>query len=145
VENPWVTGEFEMTVFMEWKEEFSVENDLYDDQHLNLLRTINQVYDEMDKGNDEEAKKGVKDLYILTQHHILTEERQMRIKDKDFMSHRDDHDRILATLSAGEERFRQGHKVDIDFLNAYKSWFQDHFVCDKEMSAHFRQRKNQPC
>ncbi|HEX2767702.1 MAG TPA: hypothetical protein VHN12_00315, partial [Geobacteraceae bacterium] len=92
-----MTGDIEIMAFMEWKEEYSVENDFFDDQHKNLIRTINQIYDDMDKGNDEEAKKIVKDLYIYTQHHIITEERKMRIKDKDFTSHCDDHDKILAT------------------------------------------------
>jgi hemerythrin len=140
-----MTGDDDMTAFMEWKEEYSVDNDFLDDQHRNLIGMINQIYDDMDKGNDEEAKKLVKDLYIYTQHHVITEERKMRIKDKDFTSHCDDHDRILATLSAGVEKFRQGQKVTIDFLDAYKSWFHDHFAaCDKEMGVHFRQRKDQP-
>jgi hemerythrin len=113
-----------------WKDEYSVGIDSIDDEHRQLIETINRLHEELDSPDRKRTVLGFfKRLMVEIKTHFVHEEQFMREHDyKDYSAHKQDHDLLLAELSDIMEAFQRSVEVDsVDLSMRLDAWFFRHF------------------
>ena len=126
-------GDSTMIPYVTWKDFYSVGDPSIDAQHKQILDTINELYEAMQKGKDRAVLKPILDrLLQYTLAHFQLEEQVMQEHEyPDFAQHTALHDRIRQKTRDLQEHayLVTGH----DLLRFLKDWWVGHIQgCDKK-------------
>jgi hemerythrin-like metal-binding protein len=119
-------GDKTMIPYVAWKDFYSVGNPSIDAQHKQILDTINDLYEAMQKGKDRAVLKPILDrLLQYTLAHFQFEEQVMQEHEYPaFVPHKALHDRIRKRTSDLREH---AHLVTgPDLLRFLKEWWVGH-------------------
>lgn len=128
--------------FIEWSDKLSVHIKEFDDQHKNLVATINKLYEAMKHGEGKTVLNDVlSELVDYTQYHFQTEEK--RFQQYNFSEgpkHTDEHNALMKKVHDLQKKHKEGtFLLSIEVLEFLKNWITHHIrVVDKQYSEYLR-------
>ena len=127
-----------MALFL-WSDELSVNNKFIDDDHKKLITMVNNFHDAMEqgKGNDVIGKV-LNNLVIYTKEHFKREETEMqRIKYPRFLTHKQEHDKLIKEVAELQSSFSSGKAMlTITVSKFLRDWLLTHIKqTDKLLAA----------
>lgn len=129
---------------IEWKNSFSVGVPTIDDQHRNLVKMINNLYDEFYKGITDEFIEGlIKELEKYTVYHFSYEEKFMMLYNYiGFKEHKSEHDQFIEKIQEYKNTVSKNNKTAvIDFATFLKNWLLKHIMgTDKKYTKLFSEK-----
>ncbi|MDH5678308.1 MAG: bacteriohemerythrin [Nitrospinota bacterium] len=119
---------------IEWSEEFSVGISKFDDQHKQIIKMINDLYDSLtDKGEDSRERMAeiAARLCDYTYTHFLAEEVEMyRHHYPQYESHKDNHDKLTSMARDFMVRIQSSDaglkKICIELIATLSAWLKVH-------------------
>ena len=120
-----------MVEFIKWSERFSLNIELIDKQHKQLIYLINQLYDNMKNGNSKNIlEKTIDELCEYTKVHFKEEE---KIFEKygyiDTVEHKESHQIFINEIVNFKKMFNE-NKVTVSskILLYLRDWLYDHIL-----------------
>ena len=116
---------------LQWKPEFAVGIDSVDFEHEQMIRLINEIYEEMKTRRDADSiEQFMGDVLFAISAHFALEERIMREAGyAEYDAHKEDHEELLDQVRDLMDQFvsdpEQGFKLLQDRLS---NWFEKHFA-----------------
>jgi hemerythrin len=116
---------------LSWKPEFTVGVESVDFEHQEMIRLINEIYDEMKSRKDADSiEQFMGDVHFAISAHFALEERLMRdAQYPEYEAHKADHEELLDQLrNLMDHQVKdpdQGIKVLKERLS---DWFESHFA-----------------
>ena len=116
---------------LQWKPEFAVGIDSVDFEHEQMIRLINEIYEEMKTRRDADSiEQFMGDVLFAISAHFALEERIMREASyAEYDAHKEDHEELLDQVRDLMDQFvsdpEQGFKLLQDRLS---NWFEKHFA-----------------
>lgn len=127
---------------LEWSNEYSVDVQSIDKQHMKLFVMLNALHDAMKSGTGSKlAPEILKSLVQYTREHFSNEESLMiRAHYPAFASHKAEHDKLTGEVVKMVRDFEAGKTVlSMDLLEFLRQWLQAHIAaCDKKYTAHLQ-------
>lgn len=118
--------------YMDWKDQYSVENPLIDRQHQALFALVNEVADKVKTGNMPEIRGVIDRLAAYTVEHFRDEEAIMRKAGYPAL---EDHEMIHAELLEKVQELRA--KLEkrqavsmVGIIRFLSDWLKDHILKD---------------
>ena len=115
---------------LEWKSEFSVGIASMDFEHQQMIKMINELYDELMKHEDPDSiEQFLGDIHAAISAHFALEERMMREAGYiEFEAHKDDHEELLDQIRDMMDAFRIDPENGFELLrDELSDWFGVHF------------------
>jgi hemerythrin-like metal-binding protein len=139
------TGEFVRMMIAVWSTDLETGYDVVDDQHRNLFRMINEMYEAMSQGKEEKLiARLLSELSAYTIDHFEAEQRLMQKSNyPDYESHKALHDELRIKV----KNMLDGHNTNRKLLSGefalfLASWLNKHIrVEDQRMIAWFNAHK----
>jgi hemerythrin len=128
-----------------WSATFSVGIKLIDDQHKELVKLVNDMYNHVCEDEAEERAYFTKVIHKAVQYikvHFSTEEKIMLRTDfSGYTEHKRTHDAFILSVVDTIREFESGKKIAlIDFTRFLKEWVLTHIaIMDKQYFAHLKQ------
>jgi hemerythrin len=123
-----------------WKDEYLTQVVEIDDQHRRLVDLINQIYDLMRSGRDQESiAEALGEVVDYTRFHFATEEKFM---EQTSYPHRDphqaEHERLVDQIRELRRSIQDGRiVVSMNEMYFLKDWLLTHFQGpDRGLAAH---------
>ncbi|KUG26879.1 hemerythrin family protein [hydrocarbon metagenome] len=115
--------------FIELSDNELVNIEKIDAQHLQYIKIVNKLYNQLGAKFDGETKRLLIDLKNLLRDHFDTEEGLMKeYKYVNYFSHKLEHDRFFNFVDSYFKDISSGKtKLDLEFLKSNKRWFFNHF------------------
>jgi len=117
--------------FFEWSDEFSVNIKEIDEEHKQLVKMLNDLYEAMKAGQGSEmVGRILTGMAEYAKTHFATEERYMkRYAYPGYAAHKAEHDEFAAKAADLLERYAQNSKVlSIETGSFLKNWLRDHIT-----------------
>lgn len=114
-----------------WKPEYAVGVESVDYEHQELIRLINEIYDEMKTRSDTDSlEQFVGDVHFAISAHFALEERLMREAEyPEYEAHKEDHEELLDRLRGFMDLLVDDPEEGFLSLKASLSdWFERHFA-----------------
>ncbi len=114
-----------------WTDNFSVKNEIIDNQHRKLVNLVNELHDSMKEGKGKDAlAKTFYELINYTKEHFDTEERMMqKVNFAGYFTHKKEHDILTKEVLELKEKFDTGKAmISIEVLNFLKNWLTVHIL-----------------
>ncbi len=126
-----------MSVYIAWKDYYSVGDESIDAQHKRILSYINELYTAMQQGMDRKAIKPILDrMAQYAVDHFLHEEEVMRLHDyPDAVRHKAQHDKMRQQTLA--LRDNADLMTGRDLLVFLKDWWCNHIQEEDKKYAPF--------
>ena len=127
--------------FIIWDDQLSVGLTIFDDQHKNLIKIINTLYQSIESGDDSETQEKILgDLILYTVTHFTEEEKyfaQFNYPDKE--QHKKEHDGFCKVIKEYSKDYYSGKQLkNIDILKFLVGWLKNHIInSDKKYSNFF--------
>ncbi len=132
-----------MAIF-EWKPEYSVNIKIIDDQHKQLIGTINILYEAMQEGKGRDVLVEVFDrLAEYTTIHFSTEENYMVMYSyPDYILHKKEHHFCIAKVSEFKKKFDEGSiNLTVELFTFLVDWLHKHLITmDQKYSKFFNEK-----
>jgi hemerythrin len=139
----------ESTPLVKWDDRYSVGIPLIDDQHKELIRLTNELYEGCLTG-DEAARNffftAVHRAMDYVKYHFSTEEKLLEnVKYPHLAAHRKQHEDFVLKLLGDVKSFQQGKKfVPNSFVRFLKEWILSHIaIVDTRYAAYIMDLKKQ--
>jgi hemerythrin-like metal-binding protein len=119
-----------MPIF-EWKLEYSVNIKILDDQHKQLIETINLLHDAVGKGKGKEIlPKVLKRLTEYVTTHFDTEEQLMvKYGYPDYAPHKKEHDYCISKVSGFKTKMDKGDvNLEVTISVFLVEWLRTHLI-----------------
>jgi hemerythrin len=113
-----------------FKPEYSVGIDSMDHEHRQLIRLINELYEEMkDRHDPASIEQFLGDIHAAIASHFALEERLMQKAGyEEFEAHKEDHENLLDQIGDMMDEFDQDHERGAEMLErSLSGWFSNHF------------------
>jgi hemerythrin len=126
--------------FMEWSESLSVGVSEIDNQHKQLIKLINLLFDAMGKGQGKEIlSKTLSELINYTKMHFANEEKYMQMyKYSYYLSHKAEHDKLTKQVLELNQEFNSGNTlITVKVMNFLKDWLKTHIQQNDVKFGHF--------
>jgi hemerythrin len=125
-----------------WSATYSVGIKIIDDQHKELFRLVNDMYNHVN--NDENAERAyfmsvIRQVVDYIKKHFATEEEIMkRTQFKDYAGHKLAHDFFILSVVNTVQKFEEGKNVPLmSFTHFIKDWILSHIaIMDKQYFNH---------
>ena len=117
--------------FFEWKKEYSVDIKKIDDQHIELVKHLNNLYDAMKAGKGKDALETVLiGLVKYTKEHFSSEESLMKLyKFPGYAEHKQKHKKLTEHVALLKQKFDSGEISNpIQITNFLKDWLTKHIM-----------------
>ena len=114
-----------------WKPEFSVGVESVDFEHRQMIRLINEIYEEMKERSDTDSVlQFLGDIHTAIAAHFALEERIMRDADyEEYADHKEDHEELLDQIRDLMDEFRSDPESGFTLLQErLGDWFEKHFA-----------------
>jgi hemerythrin len=116
-------------MLIQWTSEFSVGNEMLDNEHKEWIRLLNEFYEGIKEHEVAESlDKLIYGMIAYTQYHFGHEEKHMlAIHYPDYESHKEKHDLYLSKLLEFRDKIKAGKPVlALEVINYLKSWLVNH-------------------
>ena len=113
-----------------FKPEYSVGIESMDHEHRELIRLINELYEEMKERHDPASiEQFLGDIHAAISSHFALEERLMqRAGYEEYEAHKEDHEKLLDQIGDMMDEFDEDHERGARLLEqSLSSWFSSHF------------------
>lgn len=130
---------------IEWSEDNKVNIKPIDDQHQQMVKTVNELYSLLGSQKKEATKYLIRKLVDDTKIHFDIEEKLMKDgKFKNYISHKLEHDRFGNDINNFYSKFSNGEaEVNLEFLNVIKRWFFNHIeINDRKLGDYINSLDN---
>lgn len=114
-----------------WKPEYAVGVESVDYEHQEMIRLINEIYDEMKSRKDADSlEQFMGDVHFAISAHFALEERLMREAGyAEYEVHKEDHEELLDQLRRLMDLLVNDPEEGFESLKASLSdWFERHFA-----------------
>lgn len=105
-----------------------------DDQHIRLMKIMNNLYKALiDENGNRVVSFILDDLLEYTYYHLETEEKYMHdIQHPEYLMHKIEHEEFAAKLEKIREKIsEEDAKLTIESVTALKNWWKQHIAeCD---------------
>jgi hemerythrin len=135
------------TPFIKWDDRFSVGIKVIDDQHKELARLTNELYQGC-LGGDETAREYfmsiIRATVEYTKYHFSAEEEIMsKVQYPVIGEHKKAHESFIKKILNDVQDFQDGKKfVPINFVRYLRDWILSHIaVMDKQFGFYIAERK----
>lgn len=132
-----------MSIFT-WSDEFSVEVPSIDEQHIQLVKTLNRLHDGLSDGESrDDVSKLLRSFISFTAFHFSYEESLFKAHAYPSAdAHAEEHRRLVTRLMALRRRFdAREEEVDADLTQFLKEWLVLHILgTDRAYSGHLVER-----
>jgi hemerythrin len=129
-------------ILVEWDDRYSVNIQLIDDQHKELINMTNSLYKGCLSG-DEAARsyfmETIRGTVDYVKYHFSAEEKMLEnVKYPDIVQHKREHESFIKQILEDVEKFQEGKKfVPNVFVRFLKDWILTHIaVQDKKYSEY---------
>lgn len=114
--------------FIEWNDSLDVKVKAMNDEHKELIRLMNDLYDKVEaKANKEILTKSLVALKEYTIKHFEDEEKYMESIDfAELKTHKNIHKALLDKLAGFEEKFLTTGGIGQDFFDFLSFWLRSH-------------------
>lgn len=115
--------------YFSWSNDLSVGNDFIDRDHRKLVDMVNALYNALSQGKANDVMgKVLNNLIVYTKEHFQREEAEMqRIKYAQFISHKQEHDRLIREVEQLRQKFDAGGSLSAVQVGAMLSdWLRNH-------------------
>ena len=132
---------------IEWTQDLSVENDVLDDQHRQLVDIVNQYDDAIRRELEpRQINEILNDLIGHTQEHFGFEENLLvEARYPELRHHQDLHRQLLQKIERFQYDFVQGDKMVLQEIREYlKYWLVSHIVMDDNNYIDHLKKSSQP-
>ncbi|MDR2053416.1 MAG: bacteriohemerythrin [Treponema sp.] len=139
----------EPVVLVEWDNRYSVGIALIDDQHKELIRLTNDLYQGCLAGNEEAEDfffKTVRQVLDYTKFHFSAEEKLMEnVRYPNYAEHRKQHEDFVMQMLNDVKSFQEGKKfVPNNFVRYLKDWILSHIaIMDTLYAKYIHELKKQ--
>jgi hemerythrin len=121
---------------IEWRDDFSVGVERFDDEHKRLIGMINNLHDAMREGRGKAALAEVlKELLDYTNRHFQHEEKVMKEHFyPQLAAHQKAHEELKKRVLEYEEQFESGKRMlSVEMVEFLVDWLKKHIAgVDKE-------------
>jgi hemerythrin len=122
-----------------WSATYSVGIKLIDDQHKELFKLVNDMYNHV-SNDDEDVERAyfksvIRQVVDYIKKHFATEEKIMKMtKYNDYAKHKLAHDFFILSVVNMVQKFDEGKKVPLNTLTHFiKDWILTHIaIMDKQ-------------
>ncbi len=114
-----------------WKPEFAVGVESVDFEHEQMVKLINEIYDEMKTRRDADSiEQFLGDVHFAISAHFALEEKLMReAAYPEYAAHKEEHEELLEQIRDLMDQFALDPDKGFDLLQEKLSdWFEDHFA-----------------
>ena len=114
-----------------WKPEFAVGVESVDFEHQQMIRLINEIYEEMKTRSEVDSiEQFIGDVHFAISAHFALEERLMReAAYPEYEPHKEDHEELLDQIRDLMDQFVFDPDKGFDLLQDKLShWFEHHFA-----------------
>lgn len=114
-----------------WKPEFAVGVESVDFEHEQMVKLINEIYDEMKTRRDADSiEQFLGDVHFAISAHFALEEKLMRkAAYPEYAAHKEEHEELLEQIRDLMDQFARDPDKGFDLLQEKLSdWFEDHFA-----------------
>lgn len=130
-----------------WDDKYTVGNEKIDNEHkvfIDLIKTCSEAI-ETDRDVDY-VSRFLEELVLYAKFHFFSEETLMiNSAYTEYKTHREEHERLLATLRAKIFEFRDGPESGEELVEFLFRWFVDHTTSvDKRLANHLEQLPQPP-
>jgi hemerythrin len=120
-------------MLVEWKDGYSVQNEVIDTQHKGLLRFTNELYGACQNGGiDEKISfiKTVQEAFNYVKEHFSTEEVMMRdVNYPKYSEHKKEHDAFIAEVLHQVKQLDNIKQIDATpFVFFLRDWVLNHIA-----------------
>ena len=117
--------------FLEWKPEYSVGHAAVDNEHREMIATINSVFAQLGaSGGDAATARRLEDVFAVVAAHFESEERIMQDAAYDeYEDHKEDHDSLLCRIRDLLDARPADPQAEVSAIGACLSdWMSRHFA-----------------
>jgi hemerythrin len=114
-----------------WKSEFAVGVESVDFEHEQMIKLINEIYDEMKTRKDADSiEQFMGDVHFSISAHFALEEKLMReAAYPEYEAHKEEHEGLLEQIRDLMDKFALDPDKGFDLLQEKLSdWFEHHFA-----------------
>jgi hemerythrin len=115
-----------------WSDDYSVDFELIDNQHKELVRMTNVLFEGCKKGStaaDVVFVKTIRAAVEYAQTHFYTEEKYMKAAGyPDLTAHQEEHDSFVKTVIEAVKNFEEGSTQPIELARFLKKWLLTHIA-----------------
>lgn len=118
-------------MFFEWKKDYSVGVKKIDEQHKELVKHLNSLYQALQEGKGKEALGTVLDgLLQYTKKHFSSEESLLKLyKYPAYEEHKQKHNKMKDHVARLKQKFDSGEISNpIEITNFLKDWLAKHIM-----------------
>ena len=127
-----------------WDDAFSVNFELIDNQHRELVRMTNTLFMGCKMGNtaaDVVFMKTIRSAVEYAQTHFYTEEKFMTQADyPDFAVHKAEHEKFISTVINAVKEFEEGNSEPLSLARFLKQWLLNHIAQSDKKYAPYLER-----
>jgi len=130
-----------------WDDSFATGILLIDNQHMELVRLTNELFDACRAGNDKAGstfKETMSCMVDYVKFHFGTEQKLLeRIQYPDYKHHKAQHDKLIKDILEAAKKFDEGKTfVPNHFVRTLKEWIFSHIaVYDKNYALYVHEQK----
>lgn len=126
-----------------WSDDYSVNFEVIDNQHKELVRMTNVLFDGCKKGHtaaDVAFIQTIRGAVEYAQTHFYTEEKYMKTANyPDLAIHKKEHDLFVAEVVKAVDNFEDGNSEPILLARFLKNWLLTHIArSDKKYSPYLK-------
>ena len=133
-------------IFFNWNDSLSVGNEVFDDDHKNLIKLVDKLNEALKSGESKAALADIFDELIkYTKEHFKREEDLMqRIGYAEFKMHKEAHERLISAIEDCQKNFESGDTILDDQMPIFLfDWLFNHILLvDKKLSWAVQQFKS---
>jgi hemerythrin len=139
----------EPVVLVEWEEKYSVGISLIDNQHKELVRLTNELYQSCLTGNGEAEEfffSTIRGVLDYTKFHFSAEEKLMEnVRYPNYAEHKKQHEDFVVQLLNDVKSFQEGKKfIPNNFVRYLKDWILSHIaLMDTSYAKYIMELKKQ--
>lgn len=123
---------------IEWNSELEVGHTFIDHDHKKLVKMVNDFHNAMEQGRGNDViGKVLHNLVIYTKEHFSREEAEMqRIKYPKYLTHKQEHDKLIAQVAELQGSFSSGKSMlTIQVSKFLKDWLRTHIMQTDKLLA----------
>ena len=115
-----------------WNDIYSVDFEVIDNQHKELVRMTNTLFDGCKKGStsaDAVFMQTIRGAVEYAQTHFFTEEKYMKMTDfPDMAAHKKEHESFVSVVLESVKNFEEGNSEPIVLARFLKTWLLTHIA-----------------